>query len=100
MLGCSAVNHTAHMYLLWSVYDGPNKDTILFATFQFAICKTLNYFATSNMEGVGDVTLWKLGSNVWCILSLLLVPFVCDKLKREQSTWTVEQRRKYDRCIK
>lgn len=88
------------MYLLWSVYDGPNKDTIFLATFQFAICKTLNYFTTSNMEGVGDVTLGKLGSNVRCILSLLLIPLVCNQLKKYRSMWIVEKCRKYVRYIK
>jgi hypothetical protein len=73
------------MYLLWSVYDGPNKDTIFLATLQFAICKALNYFTSSNMEGVGYVTLRKLGSNVRCILTLLLVPLVCNQLKKYQS---------------
>jgi hypothetical protein len=97
MPGCSVVEQTACTYLLWSIYNSPNENTILLSTLQFSICETFDYFTTSNMEGVGYITLRKLGSNVWSILTFLLIPFVCNQLKKKSIEITSMN---YVRCSK
>lgn len=69
-------------HLLWSVDNSPDKHAVFLVAIEFAVGETFVSFSSAKGVCVWNVTLWKPGSNVRRIFSLLLLALAGQHLRK------------------